>query len=63
MQGTVKFFKVDNGYGFITGEDGTDYFVHKSGLEDGVNIRENDVVTFEVEQGDKGEKATHVKKA
>jgi CspA family cold shock protein len=60
MNGTVKFFNVMKSYGFITGEDGTDYFVHKSGLKEDVTIRENDEVTFDVEQGDRGPKAVNV---
>lgn len=63
MKGTVKFFNEMKGFGFIAGEDGKEYFVHKSGLEEGVSLRENDAVEFDVEQGDKGPKAVHVKKA
>lgn len=62
MKGTIKFFNEMKGYGFITGEDGQAVFVHKSALADGVNLRENDSVTFDVEQGDKGPKAANVKK-
>ena len=32
MKGTVKFFNAMKGFGFITGEDGKDYFVHQTGL-------------------------------
>ncbi len=60
MKGTVKFFNGSKGFGFIAGEDGTEYFVHKTGLNDGVTINENDSVTFDVEEGDKGPKATNV---
>ena len=51
-KGTVKFFNDSKGYGFIT-EDGsnTDHFVHVSGLID--EIREGDVVEFELQQGKK----------
>jgi len=62
MKGTVKFFNESKGFGFITGEDGKDVFVHKSALEEGTTLRDNDSVTFDVEQGDKGPKATNVKK-
>lgn len=62
MKGTVKFFNVMKGFGFIAGEDGKEYFVHKSGLGEGVNISENDTVTFDVEEGDRGPKAANVKK-
>jgi CspA family cold shock protein len=51
-EGTVKFFNDSKGFGFITGEDGTEIFVHVSGLID--EIRENDKVSYEEEQGKKG---------
>jgi CspA family cold shock protein len=62
MNGKVKFFNDMKGFGFITGEDEKDYFVHQSGLGDGVRINENDEVSFDVEQGDRGLKAVNVKK-
>ncbi len=64
MKGKVKFFNMLKGFGFIAGEDGKEYFVHKSGLESGVELKENDEVTFEVEQGEggKGPKAVKVAK-
>ncbi len=63
MKGKVKFFNQEKEFGFIIGDDGKDYFVHKSGLEDGVSINEDDAVEFSTEQGDKGLKAINVKKA
>ena len=62
MKGTVKFFNSQKEFGFITGEDGKDYFVHKTGLQEGVIIDKEDSVTFELEKGDKGMKAVKVKK-
>ncbi len=62
MKGTVKFFNDMKGFGFIAGEDGNEVFVHQSALEEGVTLHENDAVTFDVEQGDKGPKAVNVKK-
>ncbi len=62
QQGTVKFFNETKGFGFITPEGaGQDIFVHVSGLVD--EVRENDKVEFEVEQGRKGPNAVNVKKA
>ncbi|MBN2454119.1 cold-shock protein [Candidatus Woesearchaeota archaeon] len=62
MKGTVKFFNDMKGFGFIAGEDGKEYFVHKSGVNEGVSLNEKDVVEFEVEQGDRGPKAVKVSK-
>ncbi|MFC1728556.1 cold-shock protein [Nanoarchaeota archaeon] len=60
MKGTVKFFNAGKGFGFIAGEDGKEYFVHQTGLTEGTNINENDEVTFDVEEGDRGPKAANV---
>jgi cold shock protein len=60
MKGTVKFFNGTKGFGFISGEDGQEYFVHQTGLKEGVVLRENDSVVFDVEQGDRGPKAVNV---
>ncbi len=62
MKGTVKFFNSEKEFGFIAGEDGKEYFVHKTGLEAGVTIDKDDSVTFDTEKGDKGMKAVNVKK-
>jgi len=49
-KGTVKFFNVSKGFGFIKDADSdNEYFVHVSGLKD--QIKENDVVTFELTEG------------
>lgn len=63
MKGKVKFFNNTKGFGFIAGEDGKEYFVHMTGLGEGVSLRENDEVDFDIEQGDKGPKAVNVQKA
>jgi cold shock protein len=58
--GTVKFFNVSKGYGFIAPDDGSkDVFVHQSGLID--KITEGDKVSYDVEQGEKGLNAVNVK--
>ena len=60
QEGTVKFFNVTKGFGFIApANGGQDIFVHVSGLYD--EIRENDKVTFEVQNGKKGLNAINVK--
>lgn len=59
-EGTVKFFNTEKGFGFISqSDDRNDVFVHSTGLID--NIRENDQVKFDVEQGKKGLNAINVK--
>ena len=63
MNGVVKFYNRSKNYGFITGEDGKEYFVHLSGIKKGVYIHQGDNVTFEVVEGDRGLKAENVDKA
>jgi len=58
--GKVKFFNRSKRYGFITGDDGVDYFFHESGLSEGIYVQDNDKVEFEVEDGDEGKKAVKV---
>jgi CspA family cold shock protein len=63
-KGTVKWFDETKGYGFITGEDGKDIFVHYSSIQGSgfKSLTEGDAVSYEVEQGDKGPKAINVEK-
>lgn len=62
MKGTVKWFNKDKGFGFITGEDGKDYFIHFSGIagEGFKSLEEGQNVTFEVTEGQKGPMAVEV---
>jgi cold shock protein len=61
-KGTVKFFNVSKGFGFIKDADSdNEYFVHVSGLKD--QIKENDEVTFELAEGKKGINAVDVRLA
>ncbi len=62
MKGTVKFFDSQKEFGFIVGEDGKEYFVHKTGLQEGTILNKEDSVTFEAEEGDRGIKAVKVSK-
>ncbi|GAB3823683.1 cold-shock protein [Hymenobacter jeollabukensis] len=60
--GTVKFFNEIKGFGFINDTTtGEDVFVHVTGLID--EIRDNDAVQFEVEQGRRGLNAVNVRRA
>ena len=60
--GKVKWFNADKGYGFITGEDGKDIFVHYSAIQcDGLRtLEEGQSVSYEVVEGDRGEQAANV---
>lgn len=60
MKGTVKFFDSTKRFGFIAGEDGKEYFVHESDLNEGVSITDDDAVVFDVEEGQRGPKAANV---
>jgi len=62
IQGTVKWFNGDKGFGFIAREGGEDVFVHFSAIQgDGFrNLSEGQRVEFAVEKGPKGPQATNV---
>ena len=60
QQGKVKFFNGTKGFGFISPSNGgEDVFVHVSGLID--EIRENDTVSYDVQNGKKGLNAVNVR--
>ncbi|MER3523294.1 MAG: cold-shock protein [Ignavibacteria bacterium] len=63
MEGTVKFFNATKGFGFITVEGGEDIFFHQSnvkqtGFRD--QLRQGDLVTFEVKNEQKGKRAINI---
>jgi CspA family cold shock protein len=58
-EGTIKFFNEAKGFGFITPDNGgADLFVHVTGLNG--QVRENDKVSYDVTDGQKGPTATNV---
>ena len=60
--GKIKFFNQTKGFGFIKdNESDKEFFVHVSGLVD--QVKENDEVTFELQEGRKGLNAVNVKLA
>ena len=60
--GTVKWFNAEKGYGFIEREDGSDVFVHFSGIagEGYKTLEEGQKVDFDITEGQRGEQATNV---
>ena len=63
-KGTVKWFTAEKGYGFITGEDGNDVFVHFSAIqgEGFKSLDEGQSVTYDLVEGPKGMQAANVVK-
>ncbi|HHX96579.1 MAG TPA: cold shock domain-containing protein [Clostridia bacterium] len=62
MQGRVKWFNAEKGFGFIETDEGEDVFVHFSAIQgDGFKtLDEGEVVTFDVVEGDRGPQAENV---
>ena len=63
-KGIVKQYDPSKGFGFITGDDKEDYFVHVSGLREylkGRGLRAGQKVSFDVDFGMKGDKAINVR--
>ena len=62
LKGTVKWFNDEKGFGFISAEDGNDYFAHFSQIkkEGFKTLNEGDEVTFEITQSDKGPQASNI---
>jgi CspA family cold shock protein len=62
MKGTVKFYNDMKGFGFITGEDGKDTFIHRSSIPAEINLTEGDQVEYQIEDSERGTRATNLKK-
>jgi cold shock protein len=61
-KGTVKFYNVSKGFGFIKDNDtNEEIFVHASGLVD--QVKDGDTVTYDVTEGKKGMNAVNVKRS
>jgi CspA family cold shock protein len=59
--GTIKKLVADRGFGFITAEDGKEYFFHRSSIESFDSLRGNERVEFDVEDSPKGPRAASVR--
>lgn len=62
MNGTVKWFNTEKGFGFITGDDGTDVFAHFSqiNVEGYKALEEGQKVSYDVVEGPKGPQAENI---
>ena len=60
ISGTIKMWKEAEGWGFIEGDDGEDYFLNISNVRRGQSIRINCRVKFDVNQGQRGSEAENV---
>jgi CspA family cold shock protein len=65
MQGKVKWFNKEKGFGFIERDEGNDVFVHFSAIQqDGFKtLQEGETVEFDIVEGPKGLQAANVSKA
>ena len=64
--GTVKKVVADRGFGFITGEDGKDYFFHRDALDSSMDFDRlvgGERVEFDIESNPKGARAARVRAA
>ena len=60
ISGTIKNWNQNQGWGFIEGDDGDDYYLHISKVRKGQKIVENCRVKFDYNEGQKGREAENV---
>jgi cold shock protein len=63
LQGKIKWYNTEKGYGFILNDDGKEVFFHRSGIDQSSKhlLTDGASVTYEMTQGLKGPQATRVK--
>jgi len=62
MKGKVKWYNHMKGFGFIHGDDGNDFFVHRTAIPADISLYEEDLVEFDMEKTEQGLKAVNIKK-
>ncbi|MFA6088860.1 MAG: cold shock domain-containing protein [Candidatus Woesearchaeota archaeon] len=62
IKGTVKWFNAEKGFGFVKDEDGNEYFTHHSQVQNNAVLNENDKVSFEAAENERGKQAKSVEK-
>jgi CspA family cold shock protein len=62
MKGAIKWYNPKKGYGFITGEDGKDIFVHRTAVPTGTFLNDGDKVEYEIDTSEKKLRAINIKK-
>ena len=60
ISGTIKMWKKIEGWGFIEGDDGEDYFLNIANIRKGQSVRINSRVKFDINQGQRGPEAENV---
>ena len=63
MKGTVIWFAPFKSFGFISGEDGNNLFIHSNALTKGAILNVDDPVEYTIEESERGPQATNVKKS
>jgi len=62
MKGIIKWYNHSKGFGFISGDDGKDVFVHRTIVPEGIILYEGDKVEYQVKETDRGPNAIDIKK-
>jgi len=60
MEGNIKWFNTKKGFGFIQGDDEVDYFVHHTAVVGRKYLNDNDRVSFDVVNTERGKQAQNV---
>jgi cold shock protein len=62
MKGTIIWFAPFKNFGFISGQDGNNLFIHSNALAKGTILNVDDLVEYTIEESEQGPKAINVKK-